>query len=498
MPEFDLWTALPSLVPAGWGLLLLLFAPAFREDRRWLWFFSVGGMLITLAVPILMLPRLATFGDLRETAGVAGLMMLRVDRLALWLTMLFAFAGLGTVLLLPRHLERLSAHRPEVYPLVFLSVSGMVLMVSSENLVMIFLGLEVLSIPLYVLTGIARDKPLGLEAALKYFLLGAFSSGILVFGIAMVFAGTGRFDLPGISAAVGGSGGTGPFGPLLLLAGVALLLVGFAFKIAAVPFHFWAPDVYQGAPTPVTGFMAVGTKAAAFAVLVRVLHGGFGAPPIFQRWVAVVSILAVLTMVGGNLLALVQRRVKRLLAYSSIAHAGYMLLALLAPAGEGTKNLVFYLFAYAFMAIGAFAVLTLFQEGDDERDALEQFDGLWQRRPALAAAMAVFLLSLTGIPPLGGFTGKYVIFVSAIQSKHVVLAAVMGVSAVIGAAYYLRLLVAMFLNAPHEDAALPLPAPLSTRIVLAVAVLVTVGLGLMPEYLLEHFGRIQSMLAAAL
>lgn len=495
MPEFDFWTAMPVLAPAIWGLMMLLFAPHFRDDQRWVWGWSIVGMVLTLAIPINILAKIGTLGDLRETAGVAGLAMLRTDRLSLWLDILFALAGLAAVLIMPQYLKRAHAYRPEVYPLLFLSVSGMALMVGTENLMMVFLGLEVLSIPLYILTALTREKPQATEAAMKYFLLGAFSTGFLVYGLALVLGATGRFDLPGIAAAIRGAENGAPYGGLMLLSGLALMIVAFAFKVGAVPFHFWAPDVYQGAPTPVTAFMAVGTKAAAFGVLLRILHTGFGgSDSISERWIAALSVLAVLTMVVGNLLALVQYRVKRLLAYSSIAHAGYLFLALIAPLPVGAMNLVFYLFAYGFMTLGAFAVVTLFQDEGEDADHIDNFAGLWHRRPWLAAVMAAALLSLTGIPPFGGFTGKYVVFMAALQSGHPWLATVMALSAVVGAAYYLKVIVAMFLQQPTGDLSARLTVPVPVVVVLAVSTLGTILLGILPMLALGPMSRIHAAL----
>ncbi len=489
--SFDLWTVLPTLVPALYGLLLLLFVPMLRHDHRWLWGSALGGMLVTTLVPATMLMRIADYGNVRETAGVPGLAMVRTDPLALWLDLIFGIAGLLALLVTPGYLERARGQRAEVYPLMFLALAGMTIMVGTDNLVMIFLGLEVLSISLYVMCGLTREQGTALEAALKYFLLGAFSSGFLVYGIALILGATGKLDLPRIAAAAAAVDTLDPYGGLMLFAGLALVIVAFAFKVAAVPFHFWAPDVYTGAPTPVTAFMAAGTKAAAFGVLLRVLHTGFdGSPEFVARWGAVIAVLAAATMIIGNVLALVQTRVKRLLAYSSISHAGYLLLALLAPLPIGAANLVFYLLAYTFMTVGAFAVVALFQDEGEDADQIANFAGLWQRRPYVAVAMGVFLLSLTGIPPTGGFTGKYVIFMAAIQSGHPVLAAVMGVAAVIGAAYYLRVIVAMFLEDPAGQLSAGLRVPAASGVALGIAVLGTVVLGVYPSLVLEPLARI--------
>ncbi|UCF66082.1 MAG: NADH-quinone oxidoreductase subunit N [Acidobacteriota bacterium] len=494
---FEIWTAMPTLWPAVYGLLLLLFVPALREDRQWLWGFAVAGMVLTIVVPSYMLYHIGSYGDYRETAGMLGMEMVRADRLSLSLDILFGVAGLLALLLMPVYLDRARAYRPEVYPLTFLSVAGMTIMVGTDNLMMIFLGLEVLSISLYVMCGIARETPTGIEAALKYFLLGAFSTGFLVYGVALLYGATGSLDLEGIASAVAlGAPGLAPYGDGMLLAGMALVIVAFAFKIGAVPFHFWTPDVYQGAPTPVTAFMAAGTKAAAFGVLLRLLHTGLSSSiDVSSRWILALSVLAAATMIIGNVMALVQDRVKRLLAFSSVAHAGYLLLGLLAPLDVGVANVVFYLTVYTFMTIGAFAVVSVFQDAGHDADHISHFSGLWSRHPVLAVTMAVFLLSLTGIPPMGGFTCKYVIFLSALRAGHPLLALIMGIAAVIGAYYYLRVLVAMFFKPPEQELSAEIVVPSPTRVVLAVSVVATVLLGILPSYVLEPLSRISASLA---
>lgn len=489
MPEFHIWPLMPTLIPAVFGLLLLVFAPAFRRDLGVIWIISVIGMAISLAAPLVMLSKLGNAAGVVESAGYLDLPMVRVDWLALWLDVIFSASGLLALLIMPPYLEKAKAHRPEIYPLTLIAVSGMTAMVSTENLLMIFVGLEVLSISLYVMCGLGRERATQVEASLKYFLLGAFSTAFFVYGIALVLGATGRMDLPGIAAAIADAPTGTLFGPTLLYAGLALILVALAFKVGAVPFHFWAPDVYQGAPTPVTAFMAAGTKAAAFGVLVRVLMSGFSASmEVVATWADAIAVLAVLTMLGGNILALVQTRLKRLLAYSSIAHAGYLLLAIVpvlegADQGRvlGVPSIVFYLIVYTFMTVGAFAVVSLFQTENEDADHLSHFTGLWSRRPWLAGSMAIFLLSLTGIPPLGGFTGKYVIFLSVLDSGHVGLAAIMAIAAVIGAAYYLRVLMAMFIQSPEQDLSANIRVPGATAVALAIAVIVTIALGIVPS-----------------
>ncbi len=481
----ELKLLLPTLFPAAYGLLLLVFVPVFQRDR-WLWRFAVGGMAFTILWPAVLLAQWTA-----EEAGYdAAFGMVRVDHPSLWLDVIFAVSGLLALLIMPRYLERMRAMRAEVYPLLFFAVSGMTVMVSTNNLVMIFVGLEVLSIALYVITGLAREQLSSVEAALKYFLLGAFSTGFLVYGIALVYGATGRLDLPGIAAVL--SFGLEGLSIPLLLAGLAFIIVAFAFKVGAAPFHFWVPDVYQGAPTPVTAFMAAGTKAAAFGILLRILHTGFeqAAEP-SHAWINALSVLAVLTMILGNLLALAQDRVKRLLAYSSVAHAGYLMLGLIAPAEVGAKNVVFYLLVYALMTIGAFAVIALFQEeGGEDADHISHLAGLWQKRPALALTMGVFMFSMIGIPPMGGFTGKYVIFLAALKSGHPYLAAVMALAAVVGAAYYLRVIIAMFFRNPERAVIDDLKIPLPVAVALGVAVVGTLLLGIMPSLVLDPLSGI--------
>jgi NADH-quinone oxidoreductase subunit N len=410
-----------------------------------------------------------------------------IDRQALLFHMIFVVVAALTILISLAHLEHLGAAHGEFYALVLFAVSGMTVMAASENLLAIFVGLELLSIPLYILAGFTRDKAYSIEAALKYFLLGAFSTGFLVYGIALLYGATGRIDLDGIAQVIASSDAAGV--DPVLLAGGALLLVGLAFKIAAVPFHFWAPDVYQGATAPVAGFMATGTKAAAFAALIRVVGVALAAQPVRDKWIGVVSILAILTMVVGNLIALAQLNIKRMLAYSSIANAGYLLVALAASGrnGSGAGPILFYLVVYAFMTIGAFGVAAILgREGEsDQGFSITAYAGLGRRRPWLAAAMAVFMLSLTGIPPAGGFMAKFYIFRDAVRAGLVPLAAVGLLASVIGAFYYLRIIVQMyFREAAPANAA---PAALATTDVLALALAAAaiLWIGLFPGSLLD-------------
>ncbi|HEU4402884.1 MAG TPA: NADH-quinone oxidoreductase subunit N, partial [Candidatus Polarisedimenticolia bacterium] len=348
-----------------------------------------------------------------------------------------------------------------------------------------------LSISLYVLAGFTRERVYAIEGALKYFLLGAFSTGFLLYGIALFYGVTGRIDLQGIAARLASARDV-PLDPLVL-AGAALLLIGLGFKIAAVPFHFWAPDVYQGAMAPVAGFMATGTKAAAFAALLRVLSVGLHEAQIREQWIVIVSFLAVLTMLLGNIVALAQQNIKRMLAYSSIANAGYLLVAVAAGGrnGRGPSTVLFYLAAYAFMTIGAFAVAALLgRAGEgDQGYGIAAYAGLGKRRPGLAAAMAVFMLSLTGIPPTGGFVGKFYVFKSAVDAGMYGLAAVGLLASVVGAFFYLRIVVQMYMRDPGPEPAPTRLAP-PEAMAIAIAAAATLLIGLFPAGLLALAQRL--------
>jgi NADH-quinone oxidoreductase subunit N len=361
--------------------------------------------------------------------------------------------------------------RGEYYALLLFSTSGILLMAQAGNLIVVFLGLELLSIPLYILAGFARPQLDSEEAAIKYFLLGAFATGFLVYGIALVYGATGTTDLARLAAVAG----TGQNGTLLLL-GAGLLIVGLGFKVAAVPFHMWTPDVYEGAPTPVTGFMSVGAKAAGFAALLRVFLYAFYA--VRLDWIPVVAILSALTMILGNVVALSQTNLKRMLAYSSIAHAGYMLMGVAAGNQAGLAAVQFYLLAYAFTNIGAFTVLSALVRREGEDQTFHQYAGVARKHPWLALAMALFMFSLTGVPPTGGFFGKYYLFLAAMDGGLTWLAVVGVLTSVISAFFYLRVIVDMVMREPEREVPGRIyPAVITT---LAVTALGTLVLGMWP------------------
>jgi NADH-quinone oxidoreductase subunit N len=378
---------------------------------------------------------------------------------------------------------------PEVYPLLVFALLGMVLLAAASDLLVVFIALEILSLSLYVLAGQTR-RLAAQEAAMKYFLLGAFSSAFLLYGIALCYGATGTTNLLGIARASGDPTGDGT----LLLAGVGLLAVGFCFKVSAVPFHMWTPDVYQGTPTPVAAFMAAATKVAGFAVFLRVFAGALGG--LVVSWRPVIAAIAVVTMLAGAALAVVQTDLKRMLAYSSISHAGYLLVGVAAAATvpAGVSASMFYLLVYAFMVMGAFMVVQYVSrlgppddEAVRERSSLDDYRGLARRHPWAAGLLAVFMLALTGIPPLSGFWAKYYVFLAGIEAGLTWLVVVAVVSSVISAFFYLRVLVVAYLQEPvgEVDAEAAPGRAGALGLALGLAGLLTVAIGLAPEALIS-------------
>jgi NADH-quinone oxidoreductase subunit N len=406
--------------------------------------------------------------------------MIAVDDFRFVTDWLFLGTAALTVLVSRDYLERERLLAPEYYALLLFATLGMMLMAGAEDLMVLFLGLELMSVSVYVLAGINRHSAPAAEAALKYFLLGAFASAFLLYGIALVYGATATTNLTLIGVQVTTLGLA--HSPMLLI-GLGLLLVGFGFKVAAVPFHMWAPDVYDGAPTPVTGYMATAVKAAAFAALFRVLGEAFGAVP---AWHAIVWWLAVVTMLVGNLIALTQRTVKRMLAYSSIAHAGYLLVAVATGTATGAAAFIFYLVAYTLMTLAAFALLAAKGRDGERAVTIDDLGGLAARRPWLALALAVCMLSLLGFPGTAGFIGKWYILVAATAAGQGLLAAILVLATVISAGYYLPVIMAMYMKpepAPEAHAAMRL-GPLASAVVFA-SVAGLLFLGVQPNLLLD-------------
>jgi NADH-quinone oxidoreductase subunit N len=360
-----------------------------------------------------------------------------------WPITLIAVASALSCLLSHAYLATLRINHGEYYALLLLATSGMMLLVCSIDLITVFLGIELMSIPIYVLAGFDRRRFRSNESALKYFVIGSFASAILLYGMALLYGATGHTDFAGIRVALDLSN------PIAAI-GLGLLLVGFAFKIAAVPFHQWAPDVYEGAPTSVTAYMAATVKVAAFAALLRLLNLAFD--PGEATTIQLLWVLAALTVIVGNVMAVVQQNVKRLLAYSSIAHSGYVLVGLVAATPEGRAAVLFYLLAYVFMTLGAFGVIIALARDGQDLDRVNDFAGLAKTRPALAGLMTLFMLSLAGIPGTVGFIAKFTIFAAAVQAGVIWLTILAVLTSVVSVYYYLRLPVAMYMNEPAEDA----------------------------------------------
>jgi NADH-quinone oxidoreductase subunit N len=379
-----------------------------------------------------------------------------------------------------REAERAGAAQTELFPLVMLSVGGMMVFPASNDLLTMFVALEVLSLPLYLICGLARSRRLlSQEAAMKYFLLGAFSSAFFLYGVALLYGATGTLTLTGIRDGLSKHGDNS-----MALVGVALLSVGLLFKVGAVPFHSWIPDVYQGAPTPITGFMAAATKVAAFGALLRVFYVAL--PPLQHEWRPVLWAISILTMTVASVTALNQTDVKRLLAYSSVAHVGFILTGVIADSAAGLSATLFYLVAYSFSTVGAFAVVGLIRNADGDEDAtLSHWAGLGRRSPIVGGLLSMFLLAFAGIPLTSGFISKLSVFKAAAQGGAVPLVIIGVISSGIAAYFYVRVIVSMFFNEPTDATPHVVVPSLLTKTAIAVCALITVGLGIFPQPLLE-------------
>ncbi|MEK6649572.1 MAG: NADH-quinone oxidoreductase subunit N [Bacteroidota bacterium] len=402
--------------------------------------------------------------------------MMVTDALTSFMTILFVFAGVITSLVARPYLEKRNAHRGEFYILLLFAIIGMVLMASANDLITLFLGIELMSVCLYVLAGFERAKDRQNESSLKYFLLGAFATGFLLYGIALIYGSTGSTSLTVIGNAYAGIANQ-----QRCLLGVALLIVGLGFKVAAVPFHMWAPDVYEGAPTVVTGFMATGGKSAAFAALIAVMLRTFDIGG--SATSNVLALLAVASMIVGNVVAIAQTNLKRMLAYSSVAHAGYLLAGIASGSPEGAAGVVLYLTAYTATTLGAFAVIAWLEHPNDEGTTLDDYVGLSKHQPVLAALMALYMFSLTGIPPFAGFVGKYYVFMAAVRADLTWLAVIGVLTSAVSAFYYLRVIVNMYFR-DRDGEPLPLPQ-LPVMVALGVTAALVVAVGILPSLVLQ-------------
>jgi NADH-quinone oxidoreductase subunit N len=419
-------------------------------------------------------------GWLQGVREVGTSSMVAVDGFRLFANWIFLVAAALAILISFAYVYRQRLQAGEYYGLILLSVAGMMFMAGARDLIVIFLGLEVMSVAVYALSAFNRRDRRSAEAGLKYFLLGAFSTGFFLYGIALVYGATGSTHLPTIATSVAlMNHGT------MLLFGIALIGIGFAFKVSAVPFHMWTPDVYEGAPSPITGFMSAGVKAAAFAAFFRVFLVSFSAA--YASWFGVMWWLAAITMVAANLIALVQTNVKRMLAYSSVAHAGYLMVALTAANQTAAGAALFYLLVYTVMNLGAFAVVVAVSNQGEERLELEDYAGLGRAHPGLALFLTLFLLSLAGFPGTGGFMAKFQLLLGAMDARLWVLSVILVMSTVVSYAYYLRLAWYAWMREPAQGATpAPIPyIPLAMRLALIVGAAVVIWLGLFPGPVLE-------------
>jgi len=475
MSSQDFIFSLPVLIVAGSACVLLVLDLFIGGTRR-----TVTAVLAGLVLIGALVAAAIQYGRSGEAFGG----MLIHDGFSSFLQLLFLAAGVIAIAQALDYIRRRGIERGEYYTLLLFSISGMMLMASAGDLIVIFVALELLSIPLYILSGFARPQPDSEESAMKYFLLGAFASSFLVYGIALIFGTTGTTQLSGIMHSVQAAENI----PTLFLVGVGMILVGLGFKVAAVPFHMWTPDVYQGAPSSVTSFMSVGAKAGGFAALLRILTAAF--PQASSAWVPVTAWLSALTMIWGNIAAIAQDNIKRMLAYSSIAHAGYILMAVPATAnpaiaGEAVNSALFYLAAYAITNLGTWGVVLALEKADGSGLEIKDYAGLARRKPTLALAMALFMLSLTGVPPSIGFVGKFFLFRAVIDAGLVWLAIVGVLTSLVSAYFYLRIIVMLYM-AEGEAEAHSNPILNST---IGLSALATLFLGILPGPLLALVAR---------
>jgi NADH-quinone oxidoreductase subunit N len=468
----ELTAIAPLLLVATSALVVVLVDALWKTSRNVNPLLTVAGLAATIACAI------PALGEAPGSTAFAG--MVRTGAFPSFLTLVFCASGLLSVLLSVSYREHTVPGQGEFYALILLAVSGMILMASAGDLVIFFLGLELMSVSFYILAGFERGRMTSNEAALKYFLLGAFSTGFLLYGIALVYGATGSTGLAGFPARTGGFQE-----PRLLLAGLSLLMIGLLFKVAAVPFHMWVPDVYEGAPTTVSAFMSTGGKAAAFSgFLIIFTPAVLTLQPALRE---VLAVVAAISMVAGNVIAVAQSSVKRMLAYSSIAHAGYILSGVVAANAAGSNGVLFYLIAYTMMNAGAFGVVSLLEKSDGSMLTFDECAGLSRRSPLLALLTAIFMFSLAGVPPFAGFFGKYYVFAGAVEAGYTWLAIAGVLMSVVSAYYYLRLVVLMYFNdEPGEATAASRPAGLAALIIAAIAL---IGFGVFPSILLGLTAR---------
>jgi NADH-quinone oxidoreductase subunit N len=470
----DLILLIPLLIPIIAGTALMLLEP----------FTSPSGKSRLALIAVLATAAAAYSLNFQSSDHPRTLLsgMLIIDNFGIFFQWLFLIITGVTAVLSMKFNERESINRGEYYALLLFACSGMSLMAASNDLILTFLGIEILSIATYILAGFKRNDLRSNESSLKYFLLGSFATAILLYGIALIYGSTGSTNYQSIRDAILILGNV----QITILVGMGLLLVGFGFKVALVPFHSWAPDVYEGAPTPVTAFMTVGPKAAGFAALLRILMQVF--PSLANDWSSILWLLSILTMTLGNVVAVRQTNVKRMLAYSAIAHAGYLLVGIVVNSHAGISAVLFYLVIYTVMNLVAFSVVLSFSHKGDSRVHLEDYAGLGRKAPFAAAALSLALISLAGIPLTGGFIGKFYLFSAAIEKGYIGLTVIAVLNSVVSVYYYFRVMVFMYMKEPGEEAPEIEPIGRPVQAVIAIGIIIILLLGLHPDSILALAG----------
>lgn len=483
LSDFHVLKPAVVLCLVGCGILLTDAFLVRRIGQRWLnAVTALVGEAVVAAVLLQYLPDVRSGGSL---TGLGGSIV--VDGFGVFFNVIFMLAAVLAVILSARYMEAEGEQRGEYYALILFAQAGMSIMATGHDLVVLFVALETMALSFYVMVGFLRDSKRSNEAAMKYLILGAFSSGLLAYGFSVLYGISGSTSLAAIGEAIAGR----PALDWIMILALITTSVGLFFKIAAAPFHMWAPDVYEGAPTPTTAYVSVASKAASFALMIRLFVTAYGS--VAEAWVPLLAIVAVATMTIGNLAAVTQSNLKRLLAYSSVAHAGYMLLGLVAFSETGLRGIAIYLLAYVFMNYGAFALIAALRRDGEAAEELDDLNGLFGRAPGYTILMAIFMLSLTGIPPLAGFYGKYYIFLALLGEGYYILAVFAALYVAVSAYYYFRVIRACWLGEAAERPA-SLDMNLGTRTALVASGALTVLIGVLPQRFIDLAG--ESVLAA--
>ena len=487
--ELEIQYMLPLILISFFSITAIVLDAIFL-NKKFSYIYSIIGLVLVFATSVFSFvnnPQPIIFSD---SAGLITKNMIKFGGFPWFFDALFSLAGILTLFSSRQYIKREYKELNEYYTLLLLSISGMMLICHSNNLLVLFIGIEVMSVSFYVLAGFFRNSIKSIEAAIKYFLLGAFATGFLVYGIALIYGATSSVDLTVIAQKVS----SGQFTNLYFVIGFGLILIGLSFKVAAFPFHQWAPDVYQGSPTVVTGFMSTAGKAAALAGFIVVAKALMPVAIIndiishnTKNFQLIIAIISAATMLIGNFTALVQKNVKRMLAFSSVAHAGYLLMGIVSNSVQGWQGIIFYSTAYLFMQLGAFTILSIFEKENDKNLELSDYAGLSKSHPMLSAMMAIFMLSLAGIPPFAGFFGKYYLFVSTIKADYTWLTIIAVISSIISMYFYIGLILQMYFKDRTEE---PMTAekglPVFAVVLCAVGILV---FGIFPQILTNLFAK---------